>query len=279
MTSAYPTGSEWRKWDFQVHTPASHLNNQFGDNWDEYVQQLFRTAISKEISVLCITDYFTIDGYTKIKRDYLANDTKLAELFSPEEIVSLKKIRLLPNVEFRLNKLVGQSRINCHVILSDEVTIDDIIDHFLNDLKFTYEAEPQQTAEKRRLKIDNLRDLGLKLMEQHEPFRKIGNPVVVGMMSAVVDDDDIFELLSNSKFSGKYLFGVVADEDLSRIGWNSQDHHSRKVLIQQSDVLFSSNPSTRRWALAQNPPYTEGLANFIKEFRTLKPCVHGSDCH
>jgi energy-coupling factor transporter ATP-binding protein EcfA2 len=279
MGSIYPEGSEWRKWDFQVHTPASHLNNQFGDNWDEYVQKLFRAAITKNIRVLCITDYFTIDGYTKIKREYLESDEKLSSLFSPDEIAAIRQIRLLPNVEFRLNKIVGKSRINCHVILSDELSIADIVDHFLNDLKFTYEAEPQQTAEKRRLKLDNLRALGAKLMEQHEPFRKIGNPIIVGMMNAVVDDDAIFELLKNSKFSGKYLFGVVADEDLSRIGWDSQDHHSRKVLIQKSDILFSSNPSTKNWALALNPPYTEGIKNFIKEFRTLKPCVHGSDCH
>ncbi|MBI3677363.1 MAG: hypothetical protein HY243_12190 [Proteobacteria bacterium] len=279
MVSAYPRGSEWRKWDFQVHTPASHLNNQFGDDWDEYVRKLFRAAIAKNIAVLCITDYFTIDGYTKLKQEYLGNDAKLASLFTPEEIASIRRMRLLPNIEFRLNKIVGKSRINCHVILSDEVSIDDIIDHFLNDLKFTYEAEPQQTADKRRLKIDNLRELGIKLMEQHEPFRKIGNPIIVGMMNAVVDDDAIFDLLKNPKFNGKYLFGVVADEDLSRIGWDSQDHHSRKVLIQRSDILFSSNPSTRRWALALNPPYTEGTKNFLKEFRTLKPCVHGSDCH
>ncbi len=279
MVSAYPQGSEWRKWDFQVHTPASHLNNQFGDDWDAYVQNLFRAALAKDISVLCITDYFTIDGYTKIKRDYLANDAKLVSLFSGEEIATIKRTRLLPNIEFRLNKFVGKDRINCHVILSDEVPIDDIVDHFLNDLKFTNEAEPQQTAEKRRLKLENLKELGAKLMEQHEPFRKLGNPIVVGMMNAVVDDDAIFELLGDSRFSGKYLFGVVADEDLSKIGWDSQDHHTRKVLIQKSDVLFASNPSTRRWALALNPPYAEGIANFKKEFRTLKPCVHGSDCH
>ena len=32
----YQKGSEWRKWDLHVHTPASALNNQFeGTNEDE----------------------------------------------------------------------------------------------------------------------------------------------------------------------------------------------------------------------------------------------------
>jgi|GEM_PF-3693024 len=34
----YPQGSIWRKWDLHVHTPASYLNSQFPDNWDEYVK-------------------------------------------------------------------------------------------------------------------------------------------------------------------------------------------------------------------------------------------------
>jgi hypothetical protein len=48
----YSRGSEWRKWDLQVHTPASHLNNQFGSDWDVYVQKLFRTAIAKNIAAV-----------------------------------------------------------------------------------------------------------------------------------------------------------------------------------------------------------------------------------
>ena len=37
-------GSEWRKWDLHVHTPASVLNNQFGADWDKYVYELFTKA-------------------------------------------------------------------------------------------------------------------------------------------------------------------------------------------------------------------------------------------
>lgn len=62
QSDADARGSLWRKWNFQVHKPASHLNNQFGSDWDGYVQKLFRTAIAKDISAIALTDYFTIDG-------------------------------------------------------------------------------------------------------------------------------------------------------------------------------------------------------------------------
>jgi hypothetical protein len=81
-----------------------------------------------------------------------------------------------------------------------------------------------------------------------------------------------------SVFGGRYLFVVMADEDLSAIGWNSRDHLTGKVLISKSDMLFSSNKKTRDWALGK-PPYQEGAEKFIAEFQSLKPCLHGSDAH
>lgn len=274
-----PQGSTWRRWDFQVHTPASHLNNQFGSDWDVYVEKLFRTAIERELAVIGITDYFTIDGYKLIKEEYLSDDAKLSSLFSREEIDKIRAIRLLPNIEFRLSKLVGGNRVNAHVIMSDEVSIRDIEENFLHDLSFTHEAEPQATATKRKLKVENLRELGEKLMREHEKFREKPSALHVGMMNAVVDDDAIHECLSDrERFKDKYLFCVVADEDLPRLPWDGQDHQTRKVLVQRSDALFSGNPKTRSWALAL-PPYTDGEQHFLREFITLKPCLHGSDAH
>lgn len=271
-------GSEWRKWDLQVHTPESHLNNQFGPDWDVYVQKLFRSLIAKEIAVVALTDYFTIDGYKIMKEKYLSDDAKLGTLFSPEEITKIKTIRVLPNIEFRLNKLVGPNRINAHVIISDEVSIKDIEENFLHDLTFTYEAEPNTTAEKNKLKAENLKRLGDRLIKEHTKFQE-NTPIYVGMMNAVVDDDQILEALGDSRFKDKYLFCVVSDEDLSKVKWDGQDHLTRKLLIQRSSALFSGSPATRNWALALPPLYTDGEEAFLREFKSLKACLHGSDAH
>jgi len=80
VDSTFKRGSQWRKWDLHVHTPASVLNNQFGNDWDSYVKLLFNTAIQREIEVIGITDYFSIEGYKKIITEYINDDNKLATL-------------------------------------------------------------------------------------------------------------------------------------------------------------------------------------------------------
>jgi len=123
-----PRGSIWRKCDFHVHTPLSGLENNFSTDFDEYVKILFRKAIEKRIFVIGITDYFTIDGYKKIRTEYLENSDKLKSLFTREEIDKINQILVIPNVEFRLNKIIQvikhtgsgikteSGRVNFHII-------------------------------------------------------------------------------------------------------------------------------------------------------------------
>ena len=274
---SYLKGSEWRKWDLHVHTPFSYLNNQFGNDLDEYVRQLFKKAIENDIAAIGITDYFTIEGYKKLKQNYLENEEKLKELFTEDEIEKIKQILILPNIEFRLNKLVGSKRINYHVIFSNELPIEDIEDNFLREIKFIYEGAPQTEDEKRPLTKHNLEMLGQKLREEHEQFQSKSD-VEIGMTNAVVDDTDIARILANKKsiFDGKYLLLVPSDGDLSRVSWDSQDHNVRKVIIQKADGLFASNPNTIKWGLGKDYSTPE---EFIKEFKSLKPCIWGSDAH
>ena len=63
-----PRGSIWRKWDLHVHTPASYVNS-FND-WDSYIKKLNEVTKRKDIKVLGLTDYFSIDGYEKITTKY-----------------------------------------------------------------------------------------------------------------------------------------------------------------------------------------------------------------
>ncbi|MEN5307654.1 TrlF family AAA-like ATPase [Chryseobacterium cucumeris] len=270
-------GSQWRKWDLHVHTPFSILNNGFGNDWDLYVKNLFIKALENDICAIGITDYFTIDGYKKLKKDYLENDNKLNSLFSSEQVKKIKKILILPNVEFRLNKLVGSNRINFHVIFSDKVDIEDIEENFLHELDFVYESGPQKEDEKRKLKERNLLELGQKLKKQHEKFRSKSD-LEIGMMNAVVDDEQITQILLNkaSIFKNKYFILLPCDEDLSKVSWNGQDHHTRKLFIQKSDILIATNPNTIKWALGQ---FNNSVQDYITEFKSLKPCIGGSDAH
>lgn len=281
-------GSIWRKADFHIHTPHSALSNSFGDDFDNYVQKLFKTAIEKKVHIIGITDYFTIEGYKKIKKEYLENPEKLITLFSNEEIEKIKKILLLPNIEFRLNKIIQvnkykdgkktsteNGRVNMHVIFSDEVPIKNIEENFLHDLKFIYEADVEEKDKLRPLKINNLIELGERLKNEQPDF--VGTALQIGMTNAVVDDKDINNILTtNNTFRDKYLIVIPADEDLSEIAWNSQEHLTRKVLLSRSHAFFSSNPNTIQFALGKK---SESPDFFLKEFKSFKPCLWGSDAH
>ena len=50
-------GSEWRKWDLHVHTPAS-IKNSYGADWNRYIAEL--ESLPPEFAVLGINDYLFI---------------------------------------------------------------------------------------------------------------------------------------------------------------------------------------------------------------------------
>jgi len=280
-------GSVWRKCDFHIHTPYSALENQFDGDFDKYVQNLFKKAIEKNISIIGITDYFTIDGYKKIKNEYLDDQAKLKALFNDEEINKINSILVLPNIEFRLNKIVQvvkkkgeeekieNGRINFHILFSNEVSIKDIEENFLHVIRFIYEADPNEEDKQKALKLDNLITLGKRLKAEQSGIH--GTDAQVGMTHAVVDDAQINKILTqNNDFKEKYLIVIPSDEDLAKIDWKSQDHLTRKILISRSHAIFSSNPNTIEFGLGEK---SANLEDFIKEFKSIKPCIWGSDAH
>lgn len=271
-------GSEWHKWDLHVHTPASGLNNQFGnteDSWDEYVKVLFETALQQEVVAIGVTDYFLIDGYKKLKTEYLNNDEKLHELFQDDDkIRRIRQILLLPNIEFRLDTLVNDNRVNYHVIFSNDLAIEDIEENFLNKLNLTISQETGGSADSVALTHRAIERLGETLKRQQTTLH--GSNFEVGCMTAVIDSKSIIETLQKPIFKDKYIIATPVDEDLSRISWNGQDHQVRKLFYQQSHAFFTSNLKTHDFALGKCHP---SLHDYINEFKTRKPCFIGSDAH
>ncbi len=98
----YPSGSEWRKWDLHVHSPASH---GFTGTYDQVAQQI----IASDCAVIGVNDYFTIEGYREV-RNKLPGDSKKT---------------ILPVVEMRTNTVLANRqsknsgvRINFHIIFN-----------------------------------------------------------------------------------------------------------------------------------------------------------------
>jgi len=62
----YPRGSEWRKWDLHIHTPASY---DWDKNCNASAKDIVDKAITEKLSVIAITDHHTIKGIDDIVRE------------------------------------------------------------------------------------------------------------------------------------------------------------------------------------------------------------------
>ncbi len=264
-------GSTWNIWDFHLHTPFSVLNNQFGDpskdeTWENYISQVETKAKEKGIVAIGFTDYFTIEGYKRVVEFQKAG--------------RLQNILLLPNIEFRIDKIIYRSRdntdpkrLNLHVIFSPKIPPTRIEEGFLHDLDFVHENEPFEQTKIRKLKTPNLKEFGETLQEQHPKFKEL-SPFETGCLNAVVQAEKIKEFLDN-RFKGEYLL-VLAEENLELINWDGQDHSVRKQLIQMSLAFFSSNEKTRSFGLGKTHSSNE---TYLNEFKSFKPCIWGCDSH
>jgi energy-coupling factor transporter ATP-binding protein EcfA2 len=271
-------GSEWRKWDLHVHTPESGLANRFGGDWDNYVKTLLTTAVRNEIAVIGITDYFTIAGYKKLKTEYLNNDAKLLELFdnNKEFVQNAKSICFLPNIEFRLHSMVNGNRINYHVIFAEDVSVRDIEENFLHEIDFVYEEAPYTKEDTRKLKAENISELGKKIKNEHPRFS--GSDFEVGCTVATVKDFQLRDILEAKKsiFKNKYIVCVPVDEDLSALDWDGQGHAVRKGYYQHCNAFFATNRGTIDFGLGKKH---QSKDEFISEFKSLKPSICGCDAH
>jgi hypothetical protein len=114
-------GSQWRKWDLHIHTPASFhwkggnlLRNMNAEEKDASFQELLRTIETSDVAVFCFTDYWTFDGYLQF-RNYLTRKN-----------VSCSKT-IFPGIELRVEAPVDY-RLNIQIILSDSLTDQNLVD-------------------------------------------------------------------------------------------------------------------------------------------------------
>ncbi len=280
ITMSGTRGSEWHKWDFHVHTPYSILNNQYEFNpfvnteqqstFDDYVRELFTKAVNMDIHAIGITDYFMIEGYKRIKEEYLENETKLSELFPDESFRNqVKHIYVFPNIELRINTFVGDKAhsVNYHVLFDGNLSTTEIEENFLHKLDFD-----ETPSSHKALTLSNIENFGKQMRETTEDT---GSDLWIGLKCVTVNSQNVLDVLrNNNAFQGKYFIAIPTDEDLSRISWTGRDSATRKLLYQQATCLFTSNEKTISWALACGEEESR-----IKEFGSIKPCIWGSDAH
>ena len=257
-------GSQWRRWDLHIHTPSSFESHFSG--WDNYIDALEQV---RDVSVIGITDYFSIEGYKEIRA--LRKSGKLSNF----DLV-------LPNIEFRLDTLIPTRsasegdhprRLNFHVIFSNEVDTEDIENQFIHTLDFTREGAAQG-SDTRKLTRSAIEETGKLIKATNLAFAK-DSDYQAGCKNITVYIKDIVDALQKSCFKDRYLL-VLPTENWEKASWEGQSYLIKKNYLQTAHALFCSNPSTIAWALGRKDMTEE---EFIQEFGALKASLHGSDAH
>jgi len=90
MAKNWKKGSQWRKWDMHVHTPASYhwnggknLREMTIEEQEASFQALFETIEASDIAVFCFMDYWTFDGYIQFKSFLTKKKLKCSKTIFP----------------------------------------------------------------------------------------------------------------------------------------------------------------------------------------------------
>lgn len=270
----FERGSEWRRWELHIHTPGTIKNDCFDgcsleEKWNKYYDDI--TAYIgdgsnpiKNIAVIAITDYLSIDNYKKV----IADD-KL-----PSTIALV-----LPNVEMRIQPIANDSPINIHFIFNPEI-IENIEDRFFSKLSFSYGSTTFSASHSELIRLgktinDSLDNdkAYIKGIEQYVPsFDSIKNVFDADLELR----DNTIILVSNSSTDG--VSGVANHSDyLCGEHGDSQLKAFRQSVYNFVDGIFSSSPSDIKYFLGKKD--TCPAETVIKDCGSLKPCVHGSDAH
>lgn len=258
--SRWPRGSEWRRWDLHIHTPESRLGATFsGSTWVEYVDTLEQAATMAKISVIGVTDYMTIDGYEKLyskKRDNGRLST-----------VDL----LIPNIEFRMMPNTDDGKaLNLHLLV--DPTEEDHIDKIkkaLRNLKFNYDGQPYGCCREDLITFGKAQKPSLAGDEAAYTF---------GLRQFKPDRTAIKNWLDSEKWlRNNSLIGIANGKDgisgLPLDGFGA----IRDEILKWSHFVFSGNVRDREHYLGRKESMPK--EEVIRQYRSLKPCVHGSDAH
>ncbi len=243
-----PRGSLWHKWDLHVHTPASVTHN-YGSTSDQTWERFFLEieALPEHFKVLGINDYLFLDGYRKVREAWLQGRMTNIDL-------------LLPVVELRLASFGGSqtklSRVNFHVIFSDEVKPEVVETQFIAALWHTYILSPEHAGLQHKWQgvptRESLADLGRMIIESVPGPEKsrFGSPLLEGFNNLNFPLEKIREALESHYFETQHLIAVGKTE-WADVKWNDKTIADKKNIINGADLVFIAAETPQAYETAR----------------------------
>lgn len=238
----YPKGSEWHKWDLQIHVPGSKHADQYStkdgvDCWDKFIKYIKYS----DVLVFGITDYFSISGY----------ETFLSKV---SDIAELKEKSFFPCIELRLDISVNSDseQLQCHLIFDNDCKIE-MIKNFLTHLP-----------------LKNKKSNGSLAYCTDEDIIACG-----GYDRVSVTKEELEKTLNNSFGNEKPFFvaGVASGMGSNRPNRNANVKKELADLFDDFCDLFFGNKGNRDYYLKE-----DRYENKEVKAKT-KPVVATSDCH
>lgn len=240
----------------------SVVQNYGGDTkeaWEKFFCDI--ESLPPEFKVLGINDYIFVDGYRKVLKAKKKGRLQNIDL-------------LLPVIELRLDKFGGSksqlSRVNYHVIFSDEVSPDTIEHHFLYALSNSFQLSPEsiEIARGKRWSSNitraSIEELGRYIIETTPEDKRTGNmsPLFRGFSNLTFRLEDVEEKLSFHHFEDRYLTAVGKTE-WADIEWNYQTAADKKHAINSVDMVFISSRTTEDWRKAKDSLRGSGVKDLL----------------
>ncbi|EGQ7914087.1 TPA: TrlF family AAA-like ATPase [Vibrio parahaemolyticus] len=253
--SRFKHGSEWRRWDLHVHTPDSVLESQFKSDWDGYLDVI--ESKGDQVSVIGVTDYYTISGYEKMLK-YKA-DGRLQNIDA-----------LFPNIEFRITPETQSNKgINIHVIVdpSDEEHVRKI-NEALARLTYKYDEVKYGCVE------SQLIDLGRALKSG------LSNEAALkeGMKNFKPSYDSFRSWYEEESWLKKNSVIVVANASKDGVSGIRENGFmaTRKDIYKFTDMIFSGKDNDIKHFMGGDE---RTKADILSDYGRIIPCVNGSDAH
>jgi len=266
-------GSQWRKWDLHIHTPASfhwngtkRLKDMDATEKQTEIKAFIGHINSSDVDAFCLMDYWTFDWYIELQ-DYIKAN--------PDEL----KKTIFPGMELRIESPTSY-RLNIHVILSDNLTKQELVD---------FKSELNIRSIDKKLSDDALIKFAKTLDAAKARNHSYGDP-------ATLDDPTLWELGSRTaeitkeslqaafdqipKNSGFILLPYDTSDGLLKLDWDKHPHADNYFM--QSAHIFEARDA-RNIDLFNGTRTTDNETFFDNFTKTLgnkfKPCVSGSDAH
>ncbi|MGY3794667.1 TrlF family AAA-like ATPase [Aquimarina sp. 433] len=197
-------GSEWKKWDLHIHTPAS------GFGTDDDYSILIENLKKSEAEVIGINDYSTIDGYAKIV-----------------EKGGIEGKEFIPVVEFRMiNKInhknstatEGGVSINFHIIFDNQLSVKQIQTE-INSLECFYDGGEQTKLG--HVEANKYNELSFDFFKTIEALRK--SPIIKDRFLIWVPYDEYGGIDNiDPKNDGFFKLGIINKADILGSGNSKQ---------------------------------------------------------